>query len=99
MKKEENEIKKEYKTAKDIIKEANEAGVTIEIYTSNDSHIADSLHTDTCDYVGGEHDLLTYSDNQILSHHILEPQTYNDTIYANCGENEEDSIMVVVVEA
>lgn len=85
------------KTVQKILSEAKINGIGVELYTSNGYEFADALHTDTCEYVGDEADLLRIEEDRILDWGVISPEDYNHTINANCGCIQEEPVVVVVV--
>jgi len=80
-----------------ILKEAKEKKVDIEIFYS-DKKISsvEALHTDSCHSIDVVLDDLF--DDMILDFKIVSVDDYNKTIFANCGEDQKEDVLVVLVK-
>lgn len=56
----------------------------------------EALHTDTCDFI--DYGVCAENDEQIADWQVVTPEDYNKTIYANCGEIQEEKVIVVVIK-
>ena len=79
-----------------IRKQAKNLASDIEIYRNNGYQMINELHTDTLDFVG--FDLDEIDEEDIIEFEIVEPEEYNKTIYANCGEKQDVPVMVVLIK-
>ena len=81
-----------------IEEDANRLGIEIEVYNpyNSDVKLVENLHTDNCRFLGfGLDDIY---DLDIADFEIANPEQYNRTLYANCGELTEISTMVVLLK-
>jgi hypothetical protein len=89
---------------KEIVKKANKLGISTEIYIAmfpNNSICLDFIHTDNCIFIGFGDDIsaeYNINDYEIKCHGIFDAETYNETLYANCGETTDVDTMIVICE-
>ena len=86
-------------TIVEINEKAKELGLEIETYQVKDPNYnieaVESLHTDTCDFI--DFGVCTENDEQIADWDIVTPEDYNNTIYANCGQIQDEDVIVVII--
>ena len=75
-----------------IEKTAEEKGIEIECYKSGVNNI-EQLHTDNCKFID-----FGLCEGEIKDWGVVEPEDYNKTLYSNCGEIQDDSVIVVIIE-
>ena len=87
-------------TISEIYAKAKELGLQIESYQVKDPKYnresVEALHTDTCDFVG--FGICADNDAQIADWKVVTPEDYNSTIYSNCGESQDEDVIVVVIK-
>lgn len=85
----------------------NNPSLAIEIYKDENASFYDCLHTDTSECVDFINDsdssdcikqvLSILKKKKIKSYGILNAEKYNKTLYANCGESQEDDTIIILV--
>ncbi len=87
-------------TIAEINAKAKELGLEIESYQVKDPNrnieSVESLHTDTCNFI--DFGVCAAKDEQIADWGVVTPEDYNSTIYANCGESQDEDVIVVVIK-
>jgi len=87
------------KLKNEIEDEAKKLGLEIESYKVNDKRYniesVEALHTDSCNFIGNG--VCTDDDDKIKDWAVVTADDYNSTIYANCGNIQEEDVMVVVI--
>jgi len=87
------------KKIKEIEQTAEKLGLDIESYEVFDPRYnietVEALRTDTCKFLG--FGVCAKNDEQIADWGIVTPEEYNSTIYANCGDTQENNVIVVVI--
>ena len=84
-------------TIQKINAKAQELGLEIESYNSRQNiQTVQSLHTDTCTFI--DFGVSAENDEQIADWGIVSAEDYNATINANCGEIQDDFVIVVVIK-
>jgi hypothetical protein len=57
-----------------------------------------NLHTDNCTYHDIPYGIWTdLSDDDVEEIELLSPEEYNRTINANCGEIQEDDVIIILL--
>jgi len=81
-----------------IEEDANRLKLDIEVYAPFNSKVklVENLHTDNCQFINFGLDGVY--DQDIADFEIANPEQYNRTLYANCGELTEVSTMVVLLK-
>jgi len=70
----------------------------IEIYKGkfNDITSTDLLHTDNCEWA--DVSLEEIEEDDLLDYGVISAEDYNRTIYANCGEEQEEPIIAIIIK-
>lgn len=88
-------------TIEEINAKAKELNLEIESFKVKDKRFniesVESLHTDSCEFI--DFGVCAENDSQIADWKICTPDEYNETINANCGEVQEDEVIVVVIKS
>ena len=87
-------------TIAEINAKAIELGLEIESYQVKDPNYSieavESLRTDTCEFI--DFGVCAENDEQIADWDVVTAEDYNNTIYSNCCDVQDDDVIVVVIK-